>query len=172
MADRPQVRRVAVCRYRFDPSVLSADVDASRAAFAPISKGPRRRRIAILSTTWQTVSLMAPQDHGYRAFITELHRRMRAAGSKASLTGGIGTVTYATAVTMVALLAIAMIGLLVRALMTFEFTGALFLVGMAALVRLARSAASSNATGRAATLRPASRRAAAIALFAIKRHEM
>jgi hypothetical protein len=89
-------------------------------------------RIAILSTTWQTVSLMTPQDQGYRAFITELHRRMRAAGSKASLTGGIGTVTYATAVTMVALLAIAMIGLLVRALMTFEFTGALFLVGMAA----------------------------------------
>jgi hypothetical protein len=74
---------------------------------------------------------MTPQDRGYRAFITELHRRMRAAGSKASLTGGIGTVTYATAVTMVALLAIAMIGLLGRALMTFEFTGALFLVGMA-----------------------------------------
>jgi hypothetical protein len=88
-------------------------------------------RIAILSTTWQTVSLMTPQDQGYRAFITELHRRMRAAGSKAALTGGIGTVTYATAVTMVALLAIAMIGLLGRALMTFEFTGALFLVGMA-----------------------------------------
>ena len=108
-------------------------------------------RIAILSTTWQTVSLMTPQDQGYRAFITELHRRMKAAGSKASLTGGIGTVTYATAVAMVALLAIAMIGLLVRALVTFEFTGALFLVGMAACSP-GRSAASSSATGRAATL--------------------
>ena len=32
---------------------------------------------------------------------------------------------------MLALLAIAMVGLLVRALATFEFTGALFLVGMA-----------------------------------------
>ena len=74
---------------------------------------------------------MTPQDQDYRAFITELHRRMKAAGSKASLIGGIGTVTYAMAVTMLALLAIAMIGLLVRALATSEFTGALFLVGIA-----------------------------------------
>ena len=118
-----------------------ADIASIRLSYRPMSMQSRRfradidraggERIAILSTTWQTVSLMTPQDQGYRAFITELHRRMRAAGSKASLTGGIGTVTYATAVTMVALLAIAMIGLLVRALVTFEFTGALFLVGMA-----------------------------------------
>jgi hypothetical protein len=74
---------------------------------------------------------MTPQDQDYRAFITELHRRMREAGSKASLIGGIGTVTYAIAVAMLALLAIAMIGLLVRALATSEFTGALFLVGIA-----------------------------------------
>ena len=88
-------------------------------------------RIAIFSTTWQTISLMTPQDQDYRTFITELHRRMRAAGSKASLIGGIGTVTYAMAVAMLVLLAIAMIGLLVRALATSEFTGALFLVGIA-----------------------------------------
>ena len=88
-------------------------------------------RIAILSTTWQTVSLMTPQDQDYRAFITELHRRMRAAGSKASLIGGIGTVSYAIAVAILVLLAIAMIGLLVRALATSEFTGALFLIGIA-----------------------------------------
>ena len=74
---------------------------------------------------------MAPQDQGYRAFITELHRRMKEAGSRASLIGGIGTVTYAMAVAMVVLLSVAMIALLVRALATSEFTGALFLVGMA-----------------------------------------
>ena len=119
-----------------------ADIASIRLSYRPMSMQSRRfradidraggERIAILSTTWQTVSLMTPQDQDYRAFIIELHRRMKEAGSKASLTGGIGTVTYATAVTMVALLAIAMIGLLVRALVTFEFTGALFLVGMAA----------------------------------------
>ena len=38
-------------------------------------------RLKILSTNWQTVSLMTPQDGGYRAFMTELHARMKAAGS-------------------------------------------------------------------------------------------
>jgi hypothetical protein len=118
-----------------------ADIASIRLSYRPMSMQSRRfradieraggERIAILSTTWQTVSLMTPQDQDYRAFITELHRRMRAAGSKASLIGGIGTVTYAMAVAMLVLLAIAMIGLLVRALATSEFTGALFLVGIA-----------------------------------------
>jgi hypothetical protein len=118
-----------------------ADIASIRLSYRPMSMQSRRfradiakaggGRIAILSTTWQTVSLMTPQDQGYRAFITELHQRMRAAGSRASLTGGIGTVSYATAVVMLVLLAIAMIGLFVRALATSEFTGALFLVGIA-----------------------------------------
>jgi hypothetical protein len=117
-----------------------ADIASVRLSYRPMSLQSRRfradiaktggGRIAILSTTWQTVSLMTPQDQGYRAFISELHRRMQAAGSTASLTGGIGMVSYATAVAMLVLLAIAMIGLLVRALATSEFTGALFLIGI------------------------------------------
>ena len=118
-----------------------ADIASIRLSYRPMSMQPRRfradieraggERIAIFSTTWQTISLMTPQDQDYRTFITELHRRMRAAGSKASLIGGIGTVTYAMAVAMLVLLAVAMIGLLVRAVVTSEFTGALFLVGIA-----------------------------------------
>ena len=118
-----------------------ADIGSIRLSYRPMSMQSRRfradieraggERIAVLSTTWQTVSLMTPQDQGYRTFITELHRRMREAGCKASLIGGIGTVTYAMAVAMLVLLAVAMIGLLVRALVTSEFTGALFLVGIA-----------------------------------------
>jgi len=118
-----------------------ADIASIRLSYRPMSMQSRRfradiarvggGRIAILSTTWQTVSLMTPQDQDYRAFMIELHRRMKAAGSRASLTGGVGTVTYAVAVAMLALLAIAMVGLLFRALATSEFTGALFLVGMA-----------------------------------------
>jgi hypothetical protein len=118
-----------------------AEIASIRLSYRPMSLQARRfradiqrsggGRIAIVSTSWQTVTLMTPQDQGYRAFITELHRRMKQAGSTASLTGGIGTVTYAAAVVMLALLAIAMVGLLVRALSTSEFTGALFLVGIA-----------------------------------------
>ncbi|HEY9456123.1 MAG TPA: hypothetical protein VIR82_25855 [Bradyrhizobium sp.] len=118
-----------------------AEIASVRLSYRPMTMQARRfradiekaggGRIAIVSTTWQTVTLMTPQDQDYRAFIAELHRRMKAAGSKAALIGGIGPVTYAAAVTMVALLAIAMVGLLVRALATSEFTGALFLVAMA-----------------------------------------
>jgi hypothetical protein len=120
-----------------------ADISAVRLSYRPISMQSRRfradieningGRLAILSTTWQTVTLMAPQDHGYRTFMEELHRRLQAAGSKASLVGGIGRKTYAAALTLLALLAVAMASLLFRALMTAEFTGALFLLGFAAL---------------------------------------
>jgi hypothetical protein len=120
-----------------------ADIASIRLTFRPMSMQSRRfradirstggRRISILSTTWQTVTLMAPQDRGYRAFISELHRRMAAAGSKAVLIGGIGRVTYAVALVLVTLLGIAMAGLLVRAFATGEWYGALFLVGFVAL---------------------------------------
>jgi hypothetical protein len=120
-----------------------ADIAAIRLSYRPVSMQARRfradidkaggGRIAILSTTWQTASLMAPQDHGYRAFMVELHRRLKDAGSKASLIGGIGPKTYAAALVLLTLLAIAMAGLLLRALFIGEFTGALFLLGFAAL---------------------------------------
>jgi hypothetical protein len=119
------------------------DIAAIRLSYRPVSMQSRRfradiesargRRIAVLSTTWQTVSLMTPQDHGYRAFITELHRRMAEAGSKAALIGGIGPKAYAAALVLLSLLSVAMAGLLARALFTGEFTGALFLVGFALL---------------------------------------
>ncbi len=119
------------------------DISAIRLSYRPVSMQARRfradirhlngARIAILSTTWQTAALMAPQDEDYRAFIVALHARMAAAGSRAALTGGLGPRTYAAALALVALLALATAGLLLRALLVREFTGALFLLGFAAL---------------------------------------
>jgi hypothetical protein len=120
-----------------------SDISAINLSYRPSSMQSRRfradisyaggGRIKILSTTWQTVSLMAPQDHGYRAFIAELHRRMAKAGSRAVLSGGLAAPLYAAAVVLVGLLAIAMVGLLVRALAIGEWAGVLFLIGFAAL---------------------------------------
>jgi hypothetical protein len=114
-----------------------------RLSYRPISMQSRRfradietagrERIAVLSTTWQTVALMAPQDRDYRAFITGLHRRLAQAGSDAVLTGGLRPGIYAAAVVLLALLAMAMTGLLARAVATGELAGSLFLVGFAAL---------------------------------------
>ena len=119
------------------------DITAIRLSYRPVSMQAHRfradiahaskARLPIISTSWQTAALMAPQDNDYRAFITELHQRMARAGSRAVLTGGLRPNVYALAVTLVALLALAVGGLLVRALATGEFAGALFLVGFAAL---------------------------------------
>ncbi len=120
-----------------------ADIAAVRLSYRPISMQSRRfradiehcggGRIAVLSTTWQTVTLMAPQDRDFRAFIVDLHRRMAEAGSTAVLSGGITRGAYAAAAALLVLVAVALAALLVRALATGAWSGALFLAGFAAL---------------------------------------
>jgi hypothetical protein len=123
-------------------------ISAIRLSYRPVSMQSRRfradiesaspestnlGRIAILSTTWQTAALMAPQDHDYRAFIIALHARMKEAASNAMLTGGLRRPIYVVAVVLLALVGIAMAGLFIRAIATGEWAGVLFLVGFAAL---------------------------------------
>jgi hypothetical protein len=120
-----------------------AGISMIRLSYRPVSMQSRRfradienndgGRIAILSTSWQTAALMAPQDHDYRAFITQLHARMAEAGSSAVLSGGLKPGVYGAAVILLTLVAIAISGLFMRAVVTGEFAGALFLVGFAAL---------------------------------------
>ena len=128
-------RRSGVWRY--------AEISTIRLSFRPVSMQQHRfradvsraggGRIAILSTSWQTAALMAPQDSGFRDFIIELHARMAKAGSRAELTAGLGRKTYAAILAFLAVLAVAMAGLLIRALMIGEFAGVLFIIGFAAL---------------------------------------
>lgn len=120
-----------------------ADIAMVRLSYRPVSMQSRRfradignangGRIAIVSTSWQSAALMAPQDRDYRDFIGELHARMAKAGSRAVLVGGLGPRVYAAAIVCVTLLAVAMSGLLLRSIATGEWAGALFLVGFAAL---------------------------------------
>ena len=120
-----------------------SDIAAIRLSFRPVSMQQHRfradvsraggGRIAILSTSWQTAALMAPQDSGFRDFLVELHARMAKAGSRAELTAGLGRKTYAAVLAFLAVLAVAMTGLLIRALMIGEFAGMLFIIGFAAL---------------------------------------
>jgi hypothetical protein len=120
-----------------------AAISAVRLSYRPMSMQSRRfradiensegARIVIFSTSWQTVTLMAPQDQDYRAFITQLHARMAKAASRAALIGGIGPKSWAAGMVLLTLVAVAVSGLFVRAIATGEFAGALFLVGFAAL---------------------------------------
>ena len=86
----------------------------------------------MFSTTWHSISQMARQDDDYRAFIVELHRRLQQANSSVRLTAGINPVLYALGLVAMALIGFSIAGLFVRALVTAEFAGALFLVGFAA----------------------------------------
>ena len=120
-----------------------ADIAAVRLSYRPVSMQPRRfradidhvngARVSVLSTSWTTVTLMKPQDNDYRAFIAQLHRRLKEAGSRAELVGGLRPGPYIAGMAMLAMVAVAMTGLLIRALATGEFAGALFLIGFAAL---------------------------------------
>jgi hypothetical protein len=120
-----------------------AGISAIRLSYRPVSMQSRRFRadiesadrgnIAILSTSWQTAALMTPQDHDYRAFISQLHGRMKQAGSNATLTGGLPPRVYLAAVVVLVLVAMAMAGLFIRAIAVGEWAGVLFLIGFAAL---------------------------------------
>jgi len=120
-----------------------AGISAIRLSYRPVSMQSRRfradiesaahGRITILSTSWQTAALMAPQDHDYRALITQLHARMKQTASNATLTGGLRPRIYVLAVVLLILVAIAMAGLFIRAVAVGEWAGVLFLVGFAAL---------------------------------------
>jgi hypothetical protein len=120
-----------------------ADVAAVRMSYRPMSMQPRRfrtdienrrgERIAVASTTWQTVTLMVRQDRDYRAFIVELHRRLAAEGQRVTLIGGIGAIAHGAGLAVVVLVFVAIAGLLVRALATGAYGGALFIAGFAAL---------------------------------------
>jgi len=120
-----------------------ADIAAIRLSYRPVSMQAHRfradirnrngGRLPILSTSWQTAALMAPQDTGYRAFIVALHARLGQAGSTAELRGGLGRNTYTAALMLAALVGAMLAVLFLRALMTGEVAGAAFFVGFAAL---------------------------------------
>jgi len=119
------------------------DISAIRLSYRPMSMQARRFRadirhangghIAIASTSWQTVALMAPQDDAYRGFIIALHARMALARSRANLKGGLGRISYTAALGLAMLIGLAMGGLLIRSVATGEWPGALFVIGFAAL---------------------------------------
>lgn len=112
-------------------------------SYRPVSMQSRRfradivnrsgERLAIISTTWQTIALMTPQNESYRLFITELHRRLAQHDSKAILIGGARPLVYSLGSVLMLLVLLAMVGLLVRAISAGATAGALFLLACGAL---------------------------------------
>lgn len=119
------------------------DIAMVRMSYRPVSMQTRRYRTDLwsrsgqhaiaVSTTWRSIALVEPQDDSYRAFIGELHRRIGAAGGRVLCEGGLLPWVYHLATLVLGLMAVAMIGLVVRALTTGSMSGALFLAALMAL---------------------------------------
>ncbi len=91
-------------------------------------------RIAILSTTWQTIALMTPQDESYRRFIIALHRRLACEGGMIALSGGMRPIAFVLSAVALGLVAAAIAGLLMHAVAAGADAAALFLVACGALL--------------------------------------
>ncbi|GEC14183.1 hypothetical protein J2S34_001320 [Nitrobacter winogradskyi] len=119
------------------------DIVAVRMSYRPMSMQSHRfrteishrngGRIIVMSTTWRTLALMDAQSNDYRTFIVELHRRLAEHGARAMLAGGLNPVLYIAGTGVLTMLSVAMTALLVRAIVTGEWAGALFIVGVSVL---------------------------------------
>lgn len=94
----------------------------------------RMPRLQISSTSWQGIVEQKRQDDAYTAFVTELHRRLAAAGSKARFTSGIPPLNYWGGLVIFAAVALGLTALTVRALHLGDWAAAAFIGGVLALL--------------------------------------
>lgn len=118
------------------------EIASVRLSYRPISMLSRRFRadvrhrdgksLTLVSATWASIALVTPQDEPYRAFISELHRRLQASGRNVVYDAGLKPVLFAVAAGALAVVMLALAGLLIRAIAMGNLTAALFMLGFAA----------------------------------------
>jgi hypothetical protein len=91
-------------------------------------------RLHIASTTWHGIVEQKRQDDAYTAFVTELHRRLAAAGTTAKFSTGIPPVSYWVGLAVFAAVALGLAALTMRALRLGEWAAAAFVGGVFALI--------------------------------------
>jgi hypothetical protein len=120
-----------------------ARITRVRLSYRPVTMQSRRfvaeiwpaggPKLTIASTTWRSMVEQTAQDEAYGAFIRELHRRLAAGGSAASLEIGLPPMLYWPGLVVFAGAALALAALTVRALQIGELAGAAFVGGFFAL---------------------------------------
>ncbi len=120
-----------------------SSIAAIRLSYRPVSMQSRRfradirneagRSVRLVSVTWQTTTLVAPQDADYRRFVVELHHRVAAAGASPRLQAGLGHLAFGLGLAAIALVSVALAGLFIRAALVGSWPGMVFLAGFGAL---------------------------------------
>ena len=85
---------------------------------------PDNPKIQFASTSWRSIAEQERLDAAYTAFVTELHRRIAAAGPKAQFLTGMPQFNYWVGVAVFAAAIVAMVVLTVRAMQLGEWSGA------------------------------------------------
>jgi hypothetical protein len=94
------------------------------------STGPK---LSIVSVSWRSFLEQERQDHAYRAFLTEFHRRLTAAGSRATFETGTPAALFWPGYALFLAVTFVIAGLLVHALQTRAFTAALMIAAFLGL---------------------------------------
>jgi hypothetical protein len=90
-------------------------------------------KLTVASSSWKGIAEREPLDAGYLTFVTELHRRMAAAGTRAAFVRGAPPLLYWPVLAATVAAALAMVGLTVEALRSGVIAGALFVAAFLAV---------------------------------------
>jgi uncharacterized membrane protein len=123
--------------------VRYANISRVRLSFRPTTMQMRRfvaeiwatdaPKIQIASTSWRSLVEQERLDATYLVFVTELHRRVAAAGTTARFVSGMPLLPYGVGVVIYVGALLAFVALTTRALQTGEWTGAAMISAFFAL---------------------------------------
>ena len=119
---------------RYDGVVRYDRVRRVRMSFRPASMQSHRfitelwsddaPKIQIASVSWRSMVEQERQDQAYNAFVTDLHRRLAAAGTRATFQTGMPLILFAIGIVVYAGALLGFAALTVRALQISEWAGA------------------------------------------------
>jgi len=124
--------------------VAYRDIHRLRLSFRPISMQTQRYqteiwaegapKLVIISSSWKSMVEQERLDKSYAAFVTELHRRIVAAGGAVRFEQGGHPLTYWPGVAIFAAMAFGLAFLIVRALQSDAIAGAVFIAAFLGLL--------------------------------------
>lgn len=122
--------------------ILYRQIRRIRLGFRPITMQNHRfiteiwtdgAKLIIASTSWKSMMEHERLDAPYRAFVTELCRRIEATGGPTICETGSPAIIYWMGVTIFVGASLALAGLIARAIQAAEWSGAAFVAGFLAL---------------------------------------
>ncbi|HET7847676.1 MAG TPA: hypothetical protein VFL51_01310 [Pseudolabrys sp.] len=90
-------------------------------------------KVELVSTSWKSMVEQERLDRAYRAFVCELHRQLSQVNEKASFEKGVDVLPYWCGVAVCAATLFAVAALVVRAMQTGAWQGAVIIAAFAAL---------------------------------------